>query len=53
MLTYFPQLHGITGCDTTSFYYGVGKVEVMKKPKTNDESLLLLNEIGKSEDLSH
>ncbi len=38
--------------DVTSFYYGVGKVEVLKKRKKDDESLLLLNEIGKSENLS-
>ncbi len=50
--TYLPQLHAITGCDTTSFFYGVGKVKVLKKLNKDDKSLLFLNEIGKAEHLS-
>ena len=23
-----PHIHGITGCDTTTFFHGVGKVKV-------------------------
>ena len=26
---YLPQVHAITGCDTTSLFYGIGKVKVL------------------------
>ena len=26
-----PQIHAVTGCDTTSFLHGVDKIKVLKK----------------------
>ena len=26
---YLPEVHATTGCDTTSFFYGIGKVKVL------------------------
>jgi hypothetical protein len=31
---FLPVLHAISGCDTTSKLYGIGKVTVLKKYKT-------------------
>ena len=49
---YLPQIHAITGCGTTSFFYGIGKVKVLKKLKKDSSLLTLLQEIGRSECLS-
>eukprot|EP00794_Sanderia_malayensis_P011674 gene11674-biopygen9344 len=49
---YLPQLHAITGCDTTSYFYGVGKVRTLKKVLKNPQSLLLIQNLGKEKVLS-
>ena len=46
---YLPQLHSLTGCDTTSFFFGVGKIKVLNKLKKKPELLDLLQSIGQSE----
>ena len=33
--THLPQLHGLTGCDTTSFFFKVGKVSPFNKVLKN------------------
>ena len=43
-----PQFHAITGCDTTSFFFGVGKVKVLKKLMKDNSKLVLLDSIGKT-----
>ena len=43
-----PQLHAITGCDSTSFFFGVGKVKVLKKLMKDNSKLVLLDSIGKT-----
>ena len=52
ILRYLPQIHAIMGCDTTSLFYGIGKVKVLKKLKKDSSPLTLLQEIGRSECLS-
>ncbi len=49
---YLPQFHAITGCDTTSHFYGVGKVRTLKIVLRSPESLLLIQNLGKEEVLS-
>ena len=44
----FPQVHTVTGCDTTSFFYVVGKIKVLKKYLNGKENLRLPNTIGVS-----
>ena len=46
-----PQIHAITRCEATSFFYGIGKVKILKKLKDRI-SLPLLKEIGRLECLS-
>ena len=41
------HLHSLTGCDTTSYFYGVGKVKVIRKCIKEPESLDLLTLLGK------
>ena len=48
-----PHIHPITGCDTTSFLHGVGKVKVLQKLELDFESLELLNGLGDSESVSN
>ena len=43
-----PHIHAITGCDTTSYFNGVGKVKVLKKIVGNPDLLSLLNDFGES-----
>ena len=43
--TLLPQLHGLTGCDTTSFFFKVGKVSPFKVLK-NIENLQLISALG-------
>ena len=31
--TKLPQIHAVTGCDTTSFFHGAGKIKVPKTSK--------------------
>ena len=35
-----PQTHAITGCHTTSFLFGTGKVNILKKLKKDEAHLL-------------
>ena len=42
-----PAYHSITGCDTTSFPYGVGKIQPLKKMRHKGK-VHLLTEMGKS-----
>ena len=46
-----PHIHAITGCDTTSFLHGLGKVSVIKKSIKRFECLKLLDGFGDSADL--
>ena len=41
-----PHIHAITGCDTTSFLHGIGKVKVLKKLENNEDMIYLLDEMG-------
>lgn len=41
-----PHIHAVTGCDTTSYLYGVGKVKVLKKLQKSEESLNLIENLG-------
>ena len=48
-----PHIHAITGCDTTSFFHGVGKVKVLKKMMNAEKDLApLLDGLGDSLDVS-
>ena len=38
-----PAIHGLTGCDTTSFLFKVGKGKVMKKLFNSPNSVQLLD----------
>ena len=42
-----PQLHAITGCDTTAYKFNVGKVKAYKKVVKNVSSLALVEKLGK------
>ena len=49
-----PRIHAITGCDTTSFLHGVGKVlRLIKKSIKSLECLKLLDGFGDSADVSN
>jgi len=47
-----PQFHAITGCNTTSFFFGVGKVKVLKKLIKDSSKYALLDSIGKTSSLT-
>ena len=40
---FLPTIHALTGCDTTSFFYRVGKVRILKKLFKNPEQCTLLS----------
>ena len=42
-----PQLHAITGCDTTTYKFNVGKVKAYRKVVKNVSSLALIKKLGK------
>ena len=44
-----PAIHGLTGCDTTSLLFKVGKINVMKKLLNSPNSVQLLDGLGKDE----
>ena len=46
-----PALHAISGCDTTSYFYNVGKVKLIKKVLKSPERLALLDSLGKEREL--
>ena len=41
-----PHIHAITGCDTTSYLHGVGKIRVLNKVKKNPPVTSLLTSLG-------
>ena len=48
---HLPNIHAISGCDTTSFFYGVGKFKLLKKVMKNQDSLDHLSSLGESKEL--
>ena len=44
--TLLPQLHGLTGCDATSFFFKVGKVSPFNKVLKNIENFQLISALG-------
>ena len=42
------KLHAITGCDTTSYFYRVGKISPLKKVIKESESLNLISALGET-----
>ena len=44
---YLPDIHSLTGCDTTSYPYGISNIKALKKLRGNDQLLDLLNKFGK------
>ena len=47
-----PAVHAITGCDTTSYLYKVGKVKVLKKLLQAERKTDLLTDLGKDDAVS-
>ena len=45
------HIHAVTGCDTTSYFYGVGKMKVLNKCKKEPKLLSLLNDLGAADGL--
>ena len=43
---FLPQIHAITGCDTTSAFFKMGKVKVLKKIQKDPDQLLLIKNVG-------
>ena len=43
-----PQIHALTGSDTTSYLFNVSKIEVLKCVKENTNSLLYIKNLGNS-----
>ena len=41
-----PQLHAITGSDTTAYKFNIGKVRVLKKVIKDPSSTLLISKLG-------
>ena len=41
-----PQLHAITGCDTTAYKFNVGKIRVLKKVNKVPSCLHLIKDLG-------
>ena len=48
-----PHVHAITGCDTTSFMFSVGKIKVLKKCMKQIKQLDLLSGFGESSVINH
>ena len=44
---YLPQLHAITGCDTTSYFYRVEKINPLRRVLKSSDCLQLLAGLGK------
>ena len=40
------NIHALTGCDTTSYFYRVGKIKVLKKVLQNEKFCLFLSNLG-------
>ena len=45
---YLPQIHALTGNDTTSYLFHVSKSKVLKRIQENMNSLLYIKNLGKS-----
>ena len=48
-----PHLHALTGCDSTSYFYEVGKVKVLRKCLKDPDVLDLLELLGKEVQFSN
>ena len=46
-----PYVHALTGCDTTSYFYGVGKIRVFNKILKNPSVLSDLQSLGQQSGL--
>ena len=46
--SYLPQLHALTGCNTTSFFYRTGKIKVLRKCIKNGTQVGILSCLGKN-----
>ena len=44
---HLPALHALSGCDTTSYFYNVGKVKLLKTVIKSPRYLALLDSLGK------
>ena len=47
-----PQLHALTGCDTTAYKFNVGKARILKKVLKDTSSLSSISGLGKYPELS-
>ena len=47
-----PAVHALTGCDTTSYFFKVGKVKVLKKLMKAERKADLLTDLGRDDDVS-
>ena len=47
-----PQLHAITGCDTTAYKFNTGKVRVLNKVTKDPSCLLLISKLGSDIELT-
>ena len=47
LLSYLPHIHALSGCDSTSYMYGVGKVKPFRTLLKDSSYLPLLNSLGK------
>ena len=45
------KFHAMTGCDTTSYFYRVGKIRVMKQFLKDQSTLQLIESLGKEQSL--
>eukprot|EP00794_Sanderia_malayensis_P016276 gene16276-biopygen13830 len=48
MCNVLPAIHALSGCDTTSYFFKVGKVKVLKKLLNAPEKCRLLEGLGKA-----
>ena len=46
------KFHSLTGCDTTSYFFRVGKIKVWKKLLKSPAKINLINSLGLTKDLS-
>ncbi len=51
-LCLLPASHALSGCDTTSYFYNVGKVKLLKKVIKSPRYLALLDSLGKEKVVS-
>ena len=49
---HLPALHALSGCDTTSFFYNVGKVKLLKTVIKSPQYLALVSSLGKEKVVS-